>query len=163
MSIDAAEHRRIKPTTPSDYLAVMSRAVFQAGLSWAAIDERWPDLMKAFLGFDAQKVAQFDEGDVDDLMAYPGIIHSQKKILGTIHNAQTLLSLDQEFGGVRTYLRSLKSYDDLVADMKKRFKFVGELSAYYFLYRVGEKVPPYEKWITTVDGDHPRIREMVTE
>jgi hypothetical protein len=38
---------------------------------------------------------------------------------------------------------------------------VGELSAYYFLFRVGERVPPFEEWEQTVPGDHPRMREMI--
>ncbi len=30
--------------------------------------------------------------------------------------------------------------------MRKRFKFLGELGAFYFLYVVREPVPPYEEW-----------------
>ena len=72
-----------------------------------------------------------------------------------------MLALDAEHGGFANYLRSFESYDALSADLKRRFAFLGELSAYYFLFRVKHPVPPFEEWETTVPGDHPRMREMV--
>jgi len=36
-----AKHPRIVNPSPSDHLAVMSRAIFQAGVSWAQIDGQW--------------------------------------------------------------------------------------------------------------------------
>lgn len=139
----------------------MSRAVFQAGLSWAAIDAQWQVLCNAFDAFDPATVAGYGERDVRRIMAHPGILHSERKIGATIHNAQTILDLIRRHGSMRRYLRSLGDYDELIADMRKRFSHVGEISAYYFLYRVGETVPPFARWIGTVKGDHPRIREMV--
>jgi 3-methyladenine DNA glycosylase Tag len=157
----SADHKRIAKPSLADYLAVMSRAVFQAGLSWAAIDGQWEQLLRTFNGFDPKKVAQYDDGDVEEIMGTPGVLHSKRKIEATIANAATILALDEEYGGFRKYLRSLGSYDELTADLKRRFKFVGAISAYYFLYRVGEPVPPFKQWIKTVEGDHPRIEEMV--
>jgi hypothetical protein len=26
---------------------------------------------------------------------------------------------------------------------------------------VGEPVPPFDKWIKTIEGDHPRMKEMI--
>jgi 3-methyladenine DNA glycosylase Tag len=156
-------HERIERPTPADYLAVMSRAVFQAGVSWAQIDRQWDPLRKAFDGFEPRKVARYLDGDIKRIMATPGIVHSERKIKATIANAKTVLELDKQYGGLPKYLRSFKSYDDLTADVKRRFSYVGDISAYYFLYRVGEKVPPFAKWIKTVEGDHPRIKEMVSK
>jgi 3-methyladenine DNA glycosylase Tag len=154
-------HNRIATPSLSDYLSVMTRAVFQAGLSWAAIDRQWVALCDAFDGFDPRKIAKYREKDVARIMVHPGILHSERKIRATIANAQTLLELDRAHRGLRRYLRSHASYDALTADLKKHFKYVGDISAYYFLYRVGETVPPFGRWIKTVEGDHPRIREMV--
>jgi 3-methyladenine DNA glycosylase Tag len=94
-------------------------------------------------------------------MRRPGILHSERKIRATIANAQTLLDIDAQHRGFHTYLRSFDSYEALGADLKRRFKFMGDISIYYFLYRAGENVPPFKRWIATVKGDHPRIREMV--
>ena len=156
-----ASHARIASPSDADYLAVMSRAVFQAGLSWAAIDRQWEQLVAAFGGFAPPTVGAYGDRDVGRIMAHPGILHSERKILATIHNAQALLAVAQEHGSVRRYLRSLGGFDDVVADLKRRFSHVGHISAYYFLFRCGEQVPPFSRWIKTVKGDHPRIREMV--
>jgi 3-methyladenine DNA glycosylase Tag len=156
-------HNRIAKPSLADYLAVMSRAVFQAGLSWAAIDRQWDPLRKAFDDFDVKKVARFRPSDIERIMRSPGVMHSRRKIQATIKNAATLLALDKEYNGFRNYLRSLDSFEALTVDLKKRFSFVGDISAYYFLYRVGETVPAFNRWIKTVEGDHPRIREMVAK
>jgi hypothetical protein len=33
-----------------------------------------------------------------------------------------------------------------VADLRKRFRLMGDAGAYYFLYVVGERVPPHDEW-----------------
>ena len=157
----SADHTRIAKPGLADYLAVMTRAVFQAGLSWAAIDSQWEALREAFDDFDVPEVARYRAPDIERIMTTDGVLHSKRKIEATIKNAATILELDKEYKGFRNYLRSFGSYDELTADLKRRFKFVGAISAYYFLYRVGETVPPFKQWIKTVEGDHPRIREMV--
>jgi DNA-3-methyladenine glycosylase I len=139
----------------------MTKAVFQAGVSWAMVDRRWTGFKRVFKNFDPAAVASFTDADLETMMADPEILHSKNKILGTIHNAKTMLALQEEFGSFKTYLRSKKSYEELSADIRKRFKYVGELSIYYFLFRVKEPLPPFESWITTIEGHHPRMREMV--
>jgi len=160
--MSGATHKRIAKPELSDYLAVMSRAVFQAGLSWAVIDRQWDALCEAFDAFDPRAVGRYRDADVRRILAHPGILHSERKIRATIHNAQVVLELDREHRGFKRYLRSHARYDELVADLKRRLSHVGDISAYYFLFRVGERVPPFARWIKTVSGEHPRIREMVS-
>ena len=152
---------RIAPASLDDYLEVMTRAVFQAGLSWSSIAQRWDRYRSAFSDFSAGRVASYDEGDVDRLLSGGEVLRSSKKIRATIKNAQTLLELDREFGGFTNYLHSFPSYGALAADFKRRFKFMGEMNVWYFLFRVGEPVPEFESWVKTIPGDHPRMREMV--
>jgi 3-methyladenine DNA glycosylase Tag len=151
----------IQPQRLADYLAVMSRAVLQAGLSWKMIETRWNDYLRLFEGFDPIVVAAFDSTDVERILADGGVVRTGKKIYATIENARTMLALDKEHVGFANYLRSFGSYAATAADLRKRFKFLGELSAYYLLFRVGEPVPPFEQWEQTVPGDHPRMREMI--
>ncbi len=145
----------------ADYLDVMSRAVFQAGLSWASIGRHWDAYRDAFDGFDPHKVASYTEGDVDRLMRAEGVLHSQRKIRATIENAAAMIDLDRKHGGFAEYLRSYGDYATLAADFKKRFKFMGDMNVWYFLFRVHEPVPRFEHWVQTIPGDHPRMKEMV--
>ncbi len=151
----------IEPQRLADYLAVMSRAVFQAGLSWKMIETRWNDYLRLFEGFDPVVVGAFDGTDIERILNGGGVVRVYKKVLATVENARTMLELDREHSGFRNYLRSFGSYAALATDLRKRFKFLGELSAYYFLFRVGEPVPRFEDWEKDIPGDHPRMREMI--
>jgi len=151
---------QIEPRGLADYLTVMTRAVFQAGVSWALIERKWPIFLRVFDGFDPQLVARYSEADVERIASEPGMLRSLKKIAATIENARTLLAIERE-QGFRDYLRSFGSYEHLSADLRKRFRYIGELSVYYFLFRVREPVPVFEEWERTVPGDHPRMREMI--
>ncbi|HKU67842.1 MAG TPA: DNA-3-methyladenine glycosylase I [Candidatus Baltobacteraceae bacterium] len=145
----------------SDYLEVMTRAVFQAGLSWASIGKHWDEYRAAFDGFDPRSVAAYSEGDVDRLMRAEGILHSARKVRATIANAAAIVELERVHGVFANYLRSFDDYAGLAADFKKRFKFMGEMNVWYFLFRVHEPVPKFEHWVKSIPGDHPRMKEMV--
>jgi DNA-3-methyladenine glycosylase I len=66
---------------------------FQAGLSWITILRRRPTFRRAFRDFDIDAVADFDDGDVERLMADPGIIRNRAKVEATISNARVTRQL----------------------------------------------------------------------
>ncbi|HEX3467491.1 MAG TPA: DNA-3-methyladenine glycosylase I [Candidatus Elarobacter sp.] len=154
--------RVVENPTLGDHLAIITRAVMQAGLSWAFIEARWDDYVAAFDGFDVARVAGYGDLEIDRLMNAGGIIHSRSKIEGTIRNARTLLDVEREFGSVRAYQTSFGDYDAVRRDAKERFAFMGDLNTYYWLFRTGAPVPDLEEWMRNQERDHPRMREMVT-
>jgi len=135
--------------------------VFQAGLSWSVIDARWDDYVRAFDGFDAEKVAAYGERDVARLMSTDRIVHSRAKIEGTIRNARALIELEREYGSVRAYQTSLPDYDAAREDAAKRFSYMGDVSTFYWRFLTAAPVPSVEQWLKSQARDHPRIREMV--
>lgn len=144
-----AEHHapeRIVPKSLGDYLDVMSRSIFQAGISWRVVDAKWPGLKEAFRGFDAEMVAGLTEPELDALTQDTRVIRNRRKIEAIVGNAQRMLELDKAHGSFQGYLRSHDGFDDTVKDLRKQFKFLGEMGCYHFLYVVGEEVPPYEEW-----------------
>ena len=48
---------QIKPTKLADYLEVLSKAVFEAGMNWKVIENKWPGFQAAFDGYDPVKVS----------------------------------------------------------------------------------------------------------
>ena len=52
---------QVEPKGLGDYLEVMTRAVFQAGLSWSSIAQRWDRYRSAFGDFNTTRVAGYDE------------------------------------------------------------------------------------------------------
>jgi 3-methyladenine DNA glycosylase Tag len=139
--------RKINPSSLGDYLEVMTKAVFQSGISWRVIDAKWDGFREAFDGFDAEKVAALTPEDVDRLAQDTRIVRNRRKIQATVDNATELIELDREHKGFRSFLRSHDSFEDTVADLRRHFAFLGETGSYYFLYVVGEKVPPHEEWM----------------
>ena len=157
--------RCIRPKEPGDYLDIISRAVFSAGLSWAAIDAKWDAFEEAFRGFDPVKVAAFDEAAMRRLAEDSRLVRSERKIAATVENAKALLAIEREHGSIRAWLDSFSRYADAARDVSKRFKFLSKtFGAYYFLYIAGAKIPDFptfEAWSAQTGEEHPRMRELV--
>jgi hypothetical protein len=60
-----------------------------------------------------------------------------------------MLELEAEHGSFKAYLRAHGDFDSTMKTIKRDFKFVGPFGAYYFLYVVGEEVPPHEEFEAT--------------
>ena len=138
--------KRIQPGRLGDYLEVMSKSVFQAGISWRVVENKWPGIKEAFRDFDAEAVARMSPEDIDALAKDTRVIRNYRKLVAIVENAQTMLDLEAEHGSFRDYLRSHGEFEETVKDLRKRFRFLGDMGAYHFLYVVGEDVPSYEDW-----------------
>ena len=144
---DMQAPERIEPKRLGDYLEVMSKAVFQTGISWRVVEKKWPDIREAFEGFDADVVAAFGEAELDALTNDTRVIRNRRKLEAVVANARRLIELDRAHGGFRGYLRSHADFPALVKDFRKQFKFMGDMGSYYTLYVVGEDVPSHEEWM----------------
>lgn len=139
--------KQIQPKVLGDYLEVLTKAVFQSGMSWQVVEAKWMGFREAFSEFDPEDVASLTPPEVDRLAQDTRIIRNRRKIEATVDNAQTMLDLDREYGGFRSYLRSHDNFEATAKDLISRFKFLGDTGAYYFLHVVGEPVPPHEEWM----------------
>lgn len=145
----------------SAVFAVITRAVFQAGVSWAQIAKHWNAYRRAFAEFDVSRVKAYSDIDAERVLEEPGILRMRRKVAATIKNANALADVIAEFGDFHGYVASLPDYAARVKDMKRRFSFMGDMNVWYVLFRLGEPVPQFESWVTTIPGEHPRMREMV--
>lgn len=121
----------------------MTRVTFLAGLSWKMIDKKWPSFRKAFRDFLVDKVAQFDEEDVQRLLSDASIVRNRQKIIVAINNARIYQDLRTEHGSFQRYLDSLDKTDNyalVIKELGKRFNRIGPSSARIFLYTVGEDI-----------------------
>src|SRR6266545_4865400 len=71
---------------------------FQAGLSWSTILRKRENFRRAFDGWDAERIAAYDDGDFARLMADPGIVRNRLKVLGAVRNARGFLAARDEHG-----------------------------------------------------------------
>jgi DNA-3-methyladenine glycosylase I len=77
---------------------------FQSGLSWLTILRKRDNFRRAFDGFDPRQVAQYDDRDVERLLADAGIVRHRGKITATINNARRYLELIDETRSLAAYL-----------------------------------------------------------
>ena len=149
--VDHHDHQappRAVPAGNAGYLEKITQAVFQSGFSWAVIRQKWPHFQSAFADFDVGAVASFNDEDVERLLEDKGIVRNGRKIEATIHNARICRDLIARHGSFYNYLRTLDglTYEARARQLSQQFKFLGPTGVYFFLYSVGEEVPPYEAW-----------------
>jgi Methyladenine glycosylase len=140
---------KIEPRDLSDYFEVLTKAVFQSGMSWRVIEAKWDGFREAFDSFEPRKVSAYTPDDVDRLAQDTRIVRNRRKIQATVDNAVEMVALEDQEGGLVSLLRSQGSFDDTVAELRRRFSFLGDTGAYYFLYVAGEKVPPHDEWMAS--------------
>ncbi|MEW5786836.1 MAG: DNA-3-methyladenine glycosylase I [Pseudomonadota bacterium] len=130
----------------------------QAGLSWSTILKKREGYRRAFHGFDAERIARYDEADVARLLADPGIVRNRLKVAAAIGNARATLAIREEFGGLDAYFwrfvdgrpiqntwtelsqvpASTALSDAISKDLAKRgFKFVGSTIIYAHMQATG--------------------------
>jgi 3-methyladenine DNA glycosylase Tag len=137
---------QIEPRTLGVYLEVMSKAVFQSGMSWAVVEKKWDGTREAFRKFEPLAVASLTEDEIAELTSDTRIIRNRKKVEAVVDNARKMVELDEAHKGFRKYLRSHGGFEGTVKDLRKQFRFMGETGCYYFLWVVKEEVPDYDTW-----------------
>jgi DNA-3-methyladenine glycosylase I len=113
--------------------------IFQAGLSWELILKRRAGLARAFAGFAVDKVAAFNEADIDRLLADPAIIRNRAKVVAMITNARTVRELRRTHGGFAAWLDSHHPQElaGWIKIFRKTFKFTGPEVVREFLLSTG--------------------------
>lgn len=109
--LESGAPRQITPTTPADHFEVLTRAVFNAGISWQVVQAHWSAIADAFADFDPDTVAGYDEQDVERLVADERLIQSHGKLAAIPDNARTFVRLAGENAGFDTWLRGVGDYD----------------------------------------------------
>ena len=143
---ETQEPAQIVPTSLRDYLEIMTKVVFQSGISWRVVESKWPGIKEAFHGFNAGRVAGIQAPELEQLAEDTRVIRNRRKLGAVVSNAQRMQELETEHGSFQKYLRSHEDFVALVKDLGKQFKFLGEMGCYYYLYVVGEEVPDHEEW-----------------
>jgi DNA-3-methyladenine glycosylase I len=125
------------------YFENLTRCIFQAGLNWHVVTNKWPHFKVAFHDFDIPTVAAYREAEVARLTIDTGIIRNKKKIAATIYNAQQFEQIASDHGSFQSWLEHLDKGDNyavVVKQLIQRFNHVGTMTAHTFLHSVGEAI-----------------------
>jgi DNA-3-methyladenine glycosylase I len=131
---------------------------FQAGLSWQTVLNKREAFRESFDGFLPEKVALYQEADVERLMNNSLIIRNKQKIQATISNARYFLEIQKAFGSFDHYIWGFLNFkpvinefstlsqlpatselsDAISKDLRMRgFKFVGSTIVYAHMQATG--------------------------
>ena len=134
--------------------------IFQAGLSWLIILKKREGFKIAFENFNLDRVAAFQEQDIERLVQDASIIRNRKKIEAVIHNAQQIVEMRDSHGSFAGWIDEHHplTKEEWVKLFKKTFKFTGGEIVNEFLMSIGylpgahgADCPVYKK----IDGLNP--------
>jgi len=132
----------------------------QCGLSWDLMLKKRNVFRKCFDDFDYDKIAEYDEADVERILNTEDMIRSPRKIAAVINNARCFKRVRTEFGSFCDYIWAYTEGKTVLytghnkqggripvsnglskkisVDLKKRgFKYVGEITIYSHLQACG--------------------------
>ncbi|GEM_PF-360737 len=142
-----------KPNFSDEYLyEMLILESFQAGLSWECVLNKRESFRKAFDKFDINKVCNYDDKKIQELIQNKDIIRNKLKINATINNSKIFKEIQKEYGSFYNYLKFFtndiiiyetdKTTNELSnvisKDLQKRgMKFVGSTIIYSYLQAIG--------------------------
>ena len=130
----------------------------QSGLSWITILRKREAFRAAFKNFEIDSVKRFNDKEIEQLLANPGIIRNRAKIVAAIENAKAAAKVIAETGSLATFLwetvdgkplqhrrksnADIPAMTELSESLAKRlkqrgFKFLGPTTCYAFMQAVG--------------------------
>jgi DNA-3-methyladenine glycosylase I len=126
----------------------------QAGLAWITILRKRDGYRAAFHGFDARRIAAYDDTDRVRLLSDPGIVRNRAKIDAAIGNARAMLAIDDFSSFVWSFVDGVpivnrwRTLAEIPAETERSlvmskalrgrgFRFVGPTICYAFMQSAG--------------------------
>ena len=132
--------------------------VMQCGLSWDIVLKKREIFRSCFDNFDYDKIADYSERDIENILNIPGMIRSRRKIEAIINNARCVQQIRKEYDSFSDYLWGWTNGKTLIykghelgnipssnalskeisSDLKKRgMKYLGAVTVYAHLQACG--------------------------
>jgi DNA-3-methyladenine glycosylase I len=130
----------------------------QCGLSWDLMLKKREIFRQCFDNFDYDRIANYDDDDVERILNTDGMIRSPRKVQAVINNARCYQKVREEHGSFCDYIWGFSGgktilyqghdvgtipvsnglSDKISKDLKKRgFKYVGAVTIYSHLQACG--------------------------
>lgn len=137
---------------------LLTLEMFQSGLSWLTILKKENEFIKAFEDFDVEKISNYGEEKIQELLNNSGIIRHRMKIESTINNAKVFIKVKEKYGSFSKFIWSYTFDTPIInpwtsakevpsktplsekisKDLKSLgFKFLGPTTVYSFLQASG--------------------------
>ena len=127
--------------------------MFQGGLSWETILNKRENFRKAFDNFELDKIINYNDKKIKELLTNKNIINNKEKIISVIKNAKIFKQIEKEYNSFSNYIWNFTNkeilYEDgtkirntlsdqVSIDLKKRgMKYIGSKTIYAYLSAIG--------------------------
>ena len=156
--------------------------VMQCGLSWGLMMKKREIFRACFDNFDYDRIAAYDESDIERILNTDGMIRSRRKVEAIIHNARLFQKIREENGSFSDWLWAFSDgktilynghekgdipasnglSDRICRELKRRsFKYLGTVTVYSHLQACGiindhcDECPCYKR----INDNNPTIRK----
>jgi 3-methyladenine DNA glycosylase Tag len=135
-----ATNKQLIELADDRYLAMMTKAINQAGFSWKVIENKWPSFEEAFLGFDPRKLSYLSPEQWEAFTSDKRVVRNWQKIKALQDNVFFVQDESRRSGGFGKFIAQWPVDDQigLMAYLKKNGSRLGGQSALWFLRRVGK-------------------------
>jgi len=130
----------LKAVTDGQYLSLISRRVFRAGMKHSVIDNKWPAFEEAFWQFDPRACQLIDDARFEVLMQNRSLIRHWGKMKTIPVNALMVSDLSKQYGSFGQFLAQWPEQKlvDLWLLLKKQGSHLGGDGASRFLRMAGK-------------------------
>lgn len=125
---------------------------FQSGLSFECILNKRENFKIAYDNFDIDKIINYDDNKINELLSNKNIIRNKLKIYASINNAKVFKQILNEYNNFYDYLKEFtngnvfyetgltkSTLSDMISKdlIKRGMKFVGSITIYSYLQAIG--------------------------
>ncbi len=126
---------------PDDrWLAMFSQKIFQSGMNWQVVRNKWPGFEEVFWGFDIEKMCLVPPEMWEEKATNPAIIRHLGKVMTIPHNAQMIQRAAKQHGSFSRFIADWPESDiiGLWAYLKKHGSRLGGNTGPYSLRMMGK-------------------------
>ncbi|WP_407333217.1 DNA-3-methyladenine glycosylase I [Enterovibrio sp. 27052020O] len=126
--------------TEDRWLATFSQKIFQSGMNWQVVRNKWAGFEDVFWGFDIEKMCLIPPEMWEKKATDPAIIRHLGKVMTIPHNAQMIQSVSRQHGSFSQFISDWPSTDiiGLWAYLKKHGSRLGGNTGPYALRLMGK-------------------------
>ncbi len=128
--------RIYKPKNDNEFLDQLSFIRFVSGFRHSVVEDRWPQMQKAFGNFNVKKLAAATPKDINKILESKGMIKNSQKINDVISNAKICAEIAKEHGSVVQWIAKIKAEhkkDQLLTpslgESFRQFRGIGEMTS----------------------------------
>lgn len=165
-------NKELSKKSDDRFLAMMCKAINQAGFNWTVIENKWPQFEEAFHGFDVKRLAYKSPEEWEAYVQDKRVVRNWTKIKSLRDNANFVNFTADEHGSFAKFIANWPESDQigLMAYLKKHGSRLGGNTGFWFLRYVGKDcfttthdTIQAVKWAGYETNDHPTSKRDLTQ